>query len=654
MLSTKKDMEFHSPFKLELTIHSAENLPIADITSSDPFVAISIGGRNEGRTKTMYRNRNPTWEETFNLKLLHRRSVVVLNIFDEDRGKDADLLGSVTIDLADFSLDQKVQKKYAVSPYGTFDTKLSKLEVSVYVKSNEAVIKVVPDIVVDSPAEVGDQSPLSPTSSLGESYIQEVVDEIVADCPQIAASESVVNALTRFVTKDKVGFFGEDLLRDLMWDAGSLTKSSAEAASLIKGSLRPVFNRTHLRLQNSSKILMSTKSCHWHPPIPKNTIQMNLCANDSKFVAIEFHNRLAMWVCARWLFMLYDFWKGTLKPTELPSWSANCTYVAQCSLNISDGRVITGRMVLALERPFEVRINEEYVSFKSIHNLILASDSLLPKTYILDIEILSYSATGEYSKEDQALMTPEAAPAAPAKKGIFQTVRMNIRSTVKGVASGAVQVVSGATDVAMNTTIGVASTTLGAARTLASGNPITIIHSAQDNIFAVGKDIRSILKDATSVLGEASTYVTAKFDNVAQKAHKTQHIYVDCNEDSFATRQVHNMRRSSFNKLQSVESGTPEEMVVGEYPDCDRSSSGVSLLLCHGNDTVQMVLGHKRLTAGMLQQKADVVCEVALNSQLGKQPPTVHISGHTYCFSHLLFCVFQGLALPWSIHASCS
>jgi hypothetical protein len=40
-----------SPYVLKCTIIRAENLPIADFTTSDPYVEISIGSRIEGKSK---------------------------------------------------------------------------------------------------------------------------------------------------------------------------------------------------------------------------------------------------------------------------------------------------------------------------------------------------------------------------------------------------------------------------------------------------------------------------------------------------------------------------------------------------------------------------------------------------------------------------
>jgi hypothetical protein len=642
--TTNSENATHSPYQLQLTVHGAENLPIADWTTSDPFITIAIGGRLEGRTKTVYRNCNPTWGEIFNLKLLHRRSIVVLKVFDEDKGKDDDLLGTVIVDLSDVAVDEVVRQKYPIIGYGTFDTQKSRVDVSVVVRCTDTVIKVVPDDGVQPTEEDesprSQMTPLSPVSVQLDSVVN-TIDFLVNGPSKIPAAESTINALTRYIHKDKVMFFPEDLLRDLLLDAHSLVRPQVEAIAFTKIAPRPIFNRTALRLINSSKIVMATKSCHWHPPLPKNTVQLNLCANDSKFLGVEFHTRLSMWVFVRWMMVLYEYWHGRIKSAKLPEWCTNHSYSTLGTVNLSDGRSYAGRIVLMRERPYELRVNEDVLLFDTLHNLIVSADTLRPKTDILDVEVVSFSATGE---DEEA-----AARESVESRGMFSAVRRGIRGTLKNVAHGAVNVVTTVSDAAVNTTIGVAHTTVGAARTLATGKPAHIFHTAQDNLFAVGKDIRSILKDATNALGgEATTYITAKFDNISQKVYQAEHFYLDCSPDSF-NKSVGSLRRASFGHMQvPVEQ---EELAVCAYPEIERSSSSVSLYLCHGNDNAQMVIGHKRVSAGWLREKVGQNTELRLDTQVG----TFH---EHYLLSTLAlksyFSTLQGTASRFLTRATCS
>jgi len=125
-MSLSKDHEtFCSPYILKCIIHRAENLPIADFTTSDPYVQISIGSRIEGKTKVIYRNhRAPEWEEVFIIKMLQRNSILKLKIYDYDKNKDDDLMGITAIDLNEIPLDEIQRSKHFISGVGGYNCKL--------------------------------------------------------------------------------------------------------------------------------------------------------------------------------------------------------------------------------------------------------------------------------------------------------------------------------------------------------------------------------------------------------------------------------------------------------------------------------------------------------------------------------------------------
>ena len=87
----------YSPFELTIIIHNANNLPIADFTTSDPFVEILLGPLYQDneksfvkKTKTsiVYRNTSPKWEETFTIasEILHLNKALKFAIKDDDKG----------------------------------------------------------------------------------------------------------------------------------------------------------------------------------------------------------------------------------------------------------------------------------------------------------------------------------------------------------------------------------------------------------------------------------------------------------------------------------------------------------------------------------------------------------------------------------------
>ena len=372
--------EFHSPYKLQIIINGAENLPIADYTTSDPYVSIYVGGRFQGRTKTVYRNRSPAWNEVFNIKLLHRKSSIMLKIWDDDRGKNDDLMGTVTIDLSTIPLEKQEYINCAVDPAGSFVTKASKLELHILVRTNSSVIK----IVKDNPSPHCDKI-------LGQ--LIDTVASIAQELPAAKVSESILNALTRFMSAERIDFFHYELIKDLLWDVSTLYKPiSAQDKELYNQHLKAaMYSRTELRLVNAQRILFESGTALRHPPIEENALQLNLCINESLFVLLHYSNRLAMWVGARWLRVLYDVWKGRIRRADVPFWAQNGVYAPSCtSLQLSDGRSFSAnsRIIMSLDRKFVLSVDDECIPVNSMCDMVLSLDSVVPRAYLMDIEVL--------------------------------------------------------------------------------------------------------------------------------------------------------------------------------------------------------------------------------------------------------------------------
>ncbi|CAN0024574.1 unnamed protein product, partial [Choristocarpus tenellus] len=80
--------------KVALTVCSASGLAKADVFgSSDPFAVVIVNKREIGRTRTLFKTREPVWDEpqeTFTLNLVgdKTRSRVAVELWDEDIGKE--------------------------------------------------------------------------------------------------------------------------------------------------------------------------------------------------------------------------------------------------------------------------------------------------------------------------------------------------------------------------------------------------------------------------------------------------------------------------------------------------------------------------------------------------------------------------------------
>ena len=151
----------HQPYTISVTVFRAENLPVADFTSSDPFVVINIDNTTIGKTKTISRNLNPVWGqygegEEFRFDSLHVNKTLVFNIYDANTTTDDVLLGTVRVPLNERanSLPENFGKpnlpvQYSITLAEKFKGKgkeiSSDLMVSIVVKKNDSLVRIKPD-----------------------------------------------------------------------------------------------------------------------------------------------------------------------------------------------------------------------------------------------------------------------------------------------------------------------------------------------------------------------------------------------------------------------------------------------------------------------------------------------------------------------------
>ena len=92
--------------KLVLRIVSAENLLAADSNGkSDPFAEVRVG-KQQQKTSTKMRTLDPVWDEEFVFSIWSVQDKVDIGVFDWDAVGNNDLLGRITIELADFFVMQ--------------------------------------------------------------------------------------------------------------------------------------------------------------------------------------------------------------------------------------------------------------------------------------------------------------------------------------------------------------------------------------------------------------------------------------------------------------------------------------------------------------------------------------------------------------------
>lgn len=140
-LPSAMQTERQFPYTVAITITKAEKLRIAgitptrckliqlmsccveDITSSDPYVKISIGGRHIGQTAFKPSTLNPVWNEHFTCPLLHLQSSVLLQVMDHDDYNTDDAMGVAEVELSTMPVNCIIEVKRPLQNVGNIVAK---------------------------------------------------------------------------------------------------------------------------------------------------------------------------------------------------------------------------------------------------------------------------------------------------------------------------------------------------------------------------------------------------------------------------------------------------------------------------------------------------------------------------------------------------
>lgn len=479
------------PYKLLITVIAAHNLPIADITSSDPYVTIRLGDKLLGRTKTVYRNRlNPKWDEIFVASLLHVNHVLELKVFDEDIGKDPDLMGSIEINLADVPIGSAFESSYPVVNAVGYKAQAT-LDISILIGRNENIIQIKPSSYFEK---------YTPIKSIQDNpnLLRYMEEFLVKESCWETLPDIVHKTFRDFSKEGYLSYFSQAAVQDMLYDVAAILNPS-EQADIACDYSRVAFFREKLKLINSMKLVLESGQYLRNAPIESNSIQINLSADDSKYVVITLQNRFALWTWVAWLRLAYKYWKDVRPKKSLPVWATTKVISNQAKIAAKYQEFASCKVSISLERPYELLINnQEIISLEGMTSLTLAADSEEPKDYKLQIEAIDLNVIDGVQQE--------------VGKGVKSTHKVNkfikaFESTLLGISSAAAKV----GDVAVSTATGVANSTVDAATILATGDPRKMIKGAHGTILEVGREIATTFTTAPiAIFGKSNVCLILK------------------------------------------------------------------------------------------------------------------------------------------------
>ncbi|XP_074027374.1 multiple C2 domain and transmembrane region protein isoform X2 [Leptinotarsa decemlineata] len=130
----------HSFFQLRLHLRRGQGLAAMDKNGlSDPYVKFKCGGRLIYKSRTVYRDLNPIWDESFTVPIEDPFVPISIKVFDYDWGLQDDFMGSATLDLATLDLSRPTDLSLALQDSSRPDASLGEifLAVTLYPKSQE-------------------------------------------------------------------------------------------------------------------------------------------------------------------------------------------------------------------------------------------------------------------------------------------------------------------------------------------------------------------------------------------------------------------------------------------------------------------------------------------------------------------------------------
>lgn len=107
--------------------------------TSDPYVKFKMNGRLLHKSKTVHRDLNPIWDESFSVPIEDPFQVIQIKVFDYDWGLQDDFMGAAKLDLTTLDLGrmQELVLKLEDDSRPSFDLGEIRLNVTLWPRTQE-------------------------------------------------------------------------------------------------------------------------------------------------------------------------------------------------------------------------------------------------------------------------------------------------------------------------------------------------------------------------------------------------------------------------------------------------------------------------------------------------------------------------------------
>ncbi|KAM7002987.1 multiple C2 and transmembrane domain-containing protein 2 [Tautogolabrus adspersus] len=132
-------------YLLNINLKRGKNLVIRDKRSgtSDPYVKFKLEGKQLYKSKVVYKNLNPRWNESFSYPLRDREHIVDVRVYDKNRTAD-DFMGSSTIPLKHLELYKTYELELHLDDPKSKEDDMGVITVEVCLMFRDATIKRSP------------------------------------------------------------------------------------------------------------------------------------------------------------------------------------------------------------------------------------------------------------------------------------------------------------------------------------------------------------------------------------------------------------------------------------------------------------------------------------------------------------------------------